>query len=64
MEPTLSELNAKLDAIFVSTEKTRAYFKWTLIVTCITFALPLLAALFIVPSFVSSYTQTINTLVQ
>jgi len=64
MEPTLAELGAKLDAIYVSTEKTRNYFKWTLIVTLITFVLPLLAALFIVPSFISSYSQTLNSLTQ
>jgi len=64
MEPTLAELGAKLDAIYVSTEKTRKYFKWTLIVTFVTFALPLLAALFVIPSFVSSYSQTLNTLTQ
>lgn len=64
MEPTLTELGAKLDAIYVSTEKTRKYFKWTLIVTFVTFALPLLAALFVIPSFISSYSQTLNTLTQ
>lgn len=64
MEPTLTTLSEKLDAIYASTEKTRLYLKWTLIATLVAFLLPLLAALFIVPSFLSSYTQTINTLVQ
>ena len=63
-EPTLGELSQKIDAVYVSVEKTRMYFKWTLITTVVAFVLPLLAALFIVPSVLSEYTQTINTLVQ
>lgn len=63
-EPTLQTLSAKLDAIYVSTEKTRIYFKWTLIATLVAFVLPLLLALFIVPSFIASYTQTLSSLVQ
>ena len=63
-EPTLETLSSKLDAIYTSTEKTRIYFKWTLIATLVTFALPLLIALFVVPSFIASYTQTLSSLVQ
>jgi len=63
-EPTLQTLSSKLDAIYTSTEKTRIYFKWTLIATLVAFVLPLLLALFIVPSFIASYTQTLSSLVQ
>jgi|TARA_R110000824_G_scaffold401771_1_gene615781 hypothetical protein len=63
-EPTLQELSTKLDAIYTSTEKTRVYFKWTLMATLVAFALPLLVALFVLPSFIASYTQSLSSLVQ
>ncbi len=58
----LAELSQKLDAIYASTEKTRLYFKWTLIATVVAFVLPLLAAMFVIPSFISQYTATLNGL--
>lgn len=64
IETKLSELSQKLDAVYVSVEKTRKYLLWTLIGTVAAFVLPLLAALFIVPSFLSQYSATINSLVQ
>ncbi len=60
----LAELSQKIDAVYVSVEKTRTYLKWTLIGTVAMFVLPLLAALIIVPTFLSDYTETINTLLQ
>ena len=57
----LAELSQKLDAIYASTEKTRLYFKWTLIATVVAFVLPLLAALFVIPSFISQYTATLQS---
>jgi hypothetical protein len=64
IETKLAELTQKLDAVYVSVEKTRNYLKWTLIGTIVAFVLPLLAAMFIVPSFLSQYTETLNSLVQ
>ncbi len=63
-EPTLEILSSKLDAIYASTEKTRIYFKWTLIATLVAFVLPLLLALFVLPSFIASYTETLSSIVQ
>ncbi len=60
----LDELSRKLDAVYVSVEKTRRYIQWALIATVLALVLPLLAALFIVPAFVTQYTSTIDTLVQ
>lgn len=34
--------NAKLDAIYTSTEKTRKYFLWTLIISIVMIILPLI----------------------
>jgi len=62
IEKRLGELESKVDAIYVSVEKTRKYFFWTMIVTLVVFVLPLLALMFVVPSFLSNYTETINTL--
>lgn len=63
-EQTLARLEQKVDAIYVSVEKTRKYIQWALIATVVGFALPLLAAMFIVPAFLSSYTSSIQTLIQ
>ena len=53
----LSALEAKIDAIYVSVEKTRKYFLWTLIITVALFILPLIGLLFAIPAFISSYTS-------
>lgn len=52
----------KLDAIYVSVEKTRRYFFWTLVVTLVVFVLPLVALVFVIPSFISTYTTTLEGL--
>lgn len=66
MEPDnqkqIAELNRKIDAIYESVEKTRKYFFWTMVITVALFVLPLLGLMFVIPSFLSSYTDTINTL--
>jgi len=56
------ELNRKIDEIYVSVEKTRKYFFWTMIITLAVVILPLIGLIFVIPSFLSSYTDTINTL--
>lgn len=47
--------NTKLDAIFVSVEKTRKYFQFIMWVTVITVLLPLLGLVIGIPIFMSSY---------
>ena len=44
----------KIDAIFVSVEKTRKYFLWTLILSLAFFLLPIIGLLFAVPFFLST----------
>ena len=60
MEPELSkridDIEKKVDAIYTSTEKTRKYFLWTLIISVAVIILPLIALMFILPY----YLQTIN----
>ena len=60
----LEAMTQKIDAIYVSVEKTRNYLKWTLIGTIVAFVLPLAFALFAVPAFISQYSANINTLIQ
>ena len=67
MNPTdekLNALEAKLDAIYASVEKTRKYFQWTLIVTVVLFVLPLVGLVFAIPSFLANYVDPLQTLTQ
>lgn len=57
MEEKLLELEKKVDAIYVSVEKTRKYFLWTLILTLVIFFLPLIGLIFAVPFFLNTLTS-------
>lgn len=50
----LTELEAKVDVVYKSAEKTRKYFMWTLIISVVFLVLPLIALIFIIPTFISS----------
>ena len=50
----LDEQSRKLDAIYQSTEKTRKYFLWTLVVTFVMFILPLIGLMFVVPAYLNT----------
>lgn len=54
MDEKIRELEKKIDAIFVSVEKTRKYFVWTLILTGVMFFLPLIGLIFAVPFFLQA----------
>lgn len=56
LERKLTELQSKVDSIYVSVEKTRKYFLWTLIITLAVVVLPLL----VLPFAVSSLLKTIT----
>lgn len=45
----LEAQDRKLDAIYVSVEKTRKYFLWTLVATAVMFVLPLLGLMIAIP---------------
>lgn len=57
MEEKINELEKKIDAIYVSVEKTRKYFLWTLILTLVLFFLPLIGLVFAIPVFVNTLTS-------
>ncbi|MDB5189948.1 MAG: hypothetical protein JWN49_274 [Parcubacteria group bacterium] len=68
MEPDitarLTALEEKVDAVFISVEKTRKYFLTSVIITIAMVVLPVIGLLFVIPSFLSSYTSNIDSLTQ
>ena len=55
LQEKLKEIDAKIEAIWRSVEKTRKYFQVTLWVTIILFFGPLILLTFAIPSFLNSY---------
>lgn len=58
----LEEQAQKIDAIYESVEKTRKYFQIILWSTVIMFVLPMVGLMFIIPSFIETYTTSISGL--
>lgn len=56
----LAELEKKIDAVYISAEKTRKYFLTTMIVTLVLFVLPLIGLFFAIPTFLSTYTSMLT----
>ena len=54
-EIKLAAMSQRIEEIYVSVEKTRKYFLWTLIITAVTIILPLIALIFVIPIFLSQY---------
>ena len=46
--------------IYTSVEKTRKYFLATLIISLVTFVLPLIALVFVLPWFINTYMSTLG----
>ena len=63
-EQKIEELSKKIDAIYASVEKTRKYFKWTMIITVALFVLPLIGLVFAIPSFMTNYVGNLQNLTQ
>ena len=63
-EQKIERLEQKINAIYISVEKTRKYFLWTGIITVALIVLPLLAMMFVLPSFVTNYVGSIESLSQ
>ena len=49
LKKRLIALEQKIDAVYVSAEKTRKYFLWTMIGSIALFLLPLFGVLFAIP---------------
>lgn len=58
----IEEMEKKIELIYESVEKTRKYLLWTVIITIALIVLPLIGLALAIPSFLSTYTETINTL--
>lgn len=58
----IAEMEGKIDAIYATTEKIRKYFLWTLVITLALVVLPALGLMLAVPSFISTYNQTLQGL--
>ena len=58
----LADLEAKIDAIYISVEKTRKYFMWTLIISVALFVLPLIGLVFAIPAFMNNYVGSLQGL--
>lgn len=50
-----------LEKTHASAEKTRKYFLYSIIFTVVAFLLPILALAFILPAFITSYTESMST---
>jgi hypothetical protein len=51
----LEEQEKKINAIYISVEKTRKYFLWTFILSLVFFLLPLVGILFAIPFFLNLF---------
>ncbi len=58
----LVEQKQSLDQIFISVEKTRKYFLWTMIGTILLFVIPLIIFMFALPSFLGNLTGGVGGL--
>ena len=58
----LAEIEKKIDAIYITTEKTRKYIFWTVVVTLALVVLPAIGLIFAIPQFISTYTTALSGL--
>ncbi|MCH8889398.1 hypothetical protein IID26_03175 [Patescibacteria group bacterium] len=62
IQKKLEEQDAKLDAIFTSVEKTRKYFLVIIWITVALVVLPAIGLIFALPSFIDTYTISLEGL--
>jgi hypothetical protein len=60
IEKELREQRELIEKIYVSAEKTRKYFLWTMWGTVIVFVVPLIALAFVVPYFMNTYVSQLS----
>ena len=58
----LAELEAKIDEVYKTAEKTHKYFMWTLIISVVFLVLPLIALIFVIPTLISSISGNLDLL--
>ncbi|MBA4319009.1 MAG: hypothetical protein C0412_11480 [Flavobacterium sp.] len=66
MEPETNKkligLKEKINKIYISVEKTRKYFFWTVIITIAVVVLPVIGLMFALPSFMNNYVGNLQGL--
>lgn len=55
LRQALERLEKKIDAVYISAEKTRKYFLGVIIISVVAFVLPLLGLVFAIPSLLAGY---------
>lgn len=60
IEKRIERLEQKIDSIYISVEKTRKYFQWTMIITVIVVILPIIGLIIAIPAFISTYSSISN----
>lgn len=58
----IEALSKKIDAIYISVEKTRKYFQWTMIITVLAILIPAIGLAIVIPSFVTTYGTSAESL--
>jgi hypothetical protein len=58
----IEEQEKKIDAIYISVEKTRKYFLWTIIITVLTIVLPILGLIILIPWIMSTFSSAYSGL--
>jgi len=62
VQEKLNDMDAKLNAIYASVEKTRKYFLTILWVTIAMVVVPVIGLMFAIPAFINTYTTSLNGL--
>ncbi|MBU6431607.1 MAG: hypothetical protein KGJ58_00635 [Patescibacteria group bacterium] len=50
----IEEQGKRIEEIFISAEKTRKYFLWTLIISASFIVLPIIGLMFVIPQFMNT----------
>lgn len=54
IEKKLADLESKIDNVYIAVEKIRKYIWWTMVITVAVIIIPLIAMIFVIPSFINS----------
>ena len=60
IQKELTDQREMIQKIYVSVEKTRKYYLWTMWGTVIVFVLPLIILAFALPAFMNTYTSALS----
>jgi len=58
----LKHNQAVMEQVYISVEKTRKYFLYSLIITILMFVLPLLGLIIVIPMFLNNYVGALNSI--